>query len=73
MSSDTTQDLSPRDGVHILPTEYPKGFSVARYDVRGRAAERRWFPSLTLAKSYAVDLHAADINRMLADRRPSSA
>lgn len=52
----TSNDLIPVNGVHIIPTEYPKGFNVAKYDAEGFTSEGRWFPTLEAAKAYAAKL-----------------
>jgi hypothetical protein len=66
--SSPTQDQSIADGVYTYPTEHPRGWKTARF-TDGSVREARWFPSYTQAKAYAVELHAADLNRMLGERR----
>jgi hypothetical protein len=45
--------LIPTNGVHIIETEYPRGFNVARYDADGLTSSGRWFETLEKARAYA--------------------
>lgn len=51
-----TTDLIPTNGVHIVETYYPKGFSVARYDREGFSADGRWFETREKAEAYAAKI-----------------
>ena len=51
-----TDNLIPTNGVHIIETHYPKGFSVARYDREGFTSDGRWFETLDKARAYAAKL-----------------
>jgi hypothetical protein len=51
-----TTALIPTNGVFVTETQYPKGFTVARYDARGFAQEPRWFETLASARSHAEKL-----------------
>lgn len=54
-----TQDLSPKSGVRIVETYYPKGFNVAKYDADSFASDGRWFETLAAAEAYAEKLETS--------------
>jgi hypothetical protein len=54
----TTLDLIPANGIHIIPTYSPVGFNVAIYDEQGFTSQGRWFSTLDKAQAYAAKLEA---------------
>lgn len=53
-----TKDLIPTNGVKIVETYFPKGFSVAKYDHEGFTSDGRWFETMEKAETYAAKLAA---------------
>lgn len=52
-----TTALIPTNGVFITETQFPKGFTVARYDARGFMQEgARWFATMAAARAHAEKL-----------------
>ena len=51
-----TDNLIPTNGVHIIETYHPKGYSVARYDAEGFTSNGRWFETREKAQAYAASL-----------------
>lgn len=47
------KNLTPSKGIYVLPSFYPRGFTVAIYDHNGLATGRRWFPTETQANDHA--------------------